>query len=102
MADEIKFTDEELKSLQELSQNYQNIQASFGQLKVQKILNQQQADALEEADVKMDADYKEIQDNERELVKQLNEKYGPGQLDPQTGVFTPTPQEEAAEEVEES
>ena len=102
MADEIKFSDEELKSLQELSQNYQNIQASFGQIKVQKILNQQQADALEEAEVKMDADYKDIQDKERELVQQLNEKYGPGQLDPQTGVFTPVPQEEAAEQVEES
>ena len=102
MADEIKFTDEELKSLQELSQNYQNIQASFGQMKVQKILNQQQADALEEAEVKMDADYKDIQDSERKLVEELNEKYGPGQLDPQTGVFTPVPQEEAAEEVEES
>ena len=103
MADEIKFTDEELKSLQELSQSYQNIQASFGQLKVQKILNQQQADALEEAEVKMDADYKDIQDNERKLVEELNEKYGPGQLDPQTGVFTPAPpQEEATEEVEQS
>ena len=102
MADEIKFTDEELKSLQDLSQSYQNIQASFGQMKVQKILNQQQADALEEAEVKMDADYKDIQDKERELDQQLNEKYGPGQLDPQTGVFTPVPQEEAAEEVEES
>ena len=89
MADEIKFTDEELKSLQELSQSYQNIQASFGQLKVQKILNQQQADALEEAEVKMDSDYKDIQDNERKLVEELNEKYGPGQLDPETGVFTP-------------
>ena len=102
MADEIKFTDEELKSLQDLSQSYQNILASFGQMKVQKILNQQQADALEEAEVKMDADYKDIQDKERELVQQLNEKYGPGQLDPQTGVFTPVPQEEPAEEVEES
>ena len=103
MADEIKFTDEELKSLQDLSQSYQNIQASFGQLKVQKILNQQQADALEEAEVKMDSDYKEIQDNERKLVEELNEKYGPGQLDPQTGVFTPAPkEEEAAQEVEQS
>ena len=102
MADEIKFSDEELKSLQDLSQSYQNIQASFGQIKVQKILNQQQADALEEAEVKMDSDYKDIQDNERKLVEELNEKYGPGQLDPQTGVFTPVPQEEAAEEVEES
>ena len=102
MADEIKFSDEELKSLQDLSQSYQNIQASFGQMKVQKILNQQQADALEEAEVKMDADYKDIQDSERKLVEELNEKYGPGQLDPQTGVFTPVPQEEPAEEVEES
>ena len=102
MADEIKFTDEELKSLQELSQNYQNIQASFGQIRVQKILAEQQADALEEAEVKMEADYKDIQDSERKLVEELNEKYGPGQLDPQTGVFTPVPQEEAAEEVEES
>ena len=102
MAEEIKFSEEELKSLQELSQSYQNIQASFGQMKVQKILNQQQADALEEAEVKMDADYKDIQDSERKLVEELNEKYGPGQLDPQTGVFTPTPQEEAAEVVEES
>jgi len=72
-------------------------------MKVQKILNQQQADALEEAEVKMDADYKDIQDNERKLVEELNEKYGPGQLDPQTGVFTPAPkEEEAAEEVEQS
>ena len=98
MADEIKFTDEELKSLSDLSQSYQNIQNSFGQIRVQKILAEQQAEALEEAEVKMEADYKEMQDTERELVQQLNEKYGPGQLDPQTGVFTPVPQEEAAAE----
>ena len=98
MADEIKFTEDELKSLGDLSQNYQNIQTSFGQLRVQKILAEQQAEALEEAEVKMEADYKEMQDKERELVQQLNEKYGPGQLDPQTGVFTPVPQDEAQEE----
>ena len=89
MADEIKFTDEELKSLSELSQNYQSIQASFGQIRVQRILAEQQADALEEAEVKMEADYKDMQETERDLVQQLNEKYGPGQLDPATGTFTP-------------
>ena len=96
MADEIKFTDEELKSLSDLSQNYQNIQASFGQLRVQKILLEQQGESLEEAEVKMEADYKDLQETERKLVQELNEKYGPGQLDPQTGVFTPIPQEEEA------
>ena len=102
MADEIKFTDEELKSLGDLSQNYQNIQASFGQLRVQKILLEQQGESLEEAEVKMEADYKDLQGTERDLVKELNDKYGPGQLDPQTGVFTPVPQTEAQEEEEEA
>ena len=101
MADEIKFTDEELKSLSELSQGYQNIQTGFGQLRVQKILLEQQGEALEEAEVQMESDYKDNQETERKLVQELNEKYGPGQLDPQTGVFTPVPQPEEQEEAPE-
>jgi hypothetical protein len=97
MAEEIKFTDEELKSLSELSQGYQNIQSAFGQMRVQKILLEQQKDGLEEAEVKMEADYAENQQKERDLVKELNDKYGPGQLDPASGVFTPTPQVEVDE-----
>ena len=95
MAKETKFTEEEIKSLNELSQNYQQIQLAFGQFKVQHLLAEQQMTALEEAEVQMEADYSDLQDKERELVKQLNEKYGPGSLDPATGVFTPAP---AAEE----
>ena len=102
MAKEIKFTDEELKSLSELSQGYQNIQSAFGQVKVQRILAQQQLDNLDEADARMDSDYTDLQQKERDLVEQLNEKYGPGTLDPQTGVFTPTPQDQPVEETEES
>ena len=90
MAKEIKFTDEELKSLSDLAQGYQTTQAAFGQLRVQKILLSQQKDALEEAEVKLESDYIELQQNEQKIVKGLNDKYGPGQLDPQTGVFTPT------------
>jgi hypothetical protein len=52
----------------------------------------------------MEADYSENQQKERDLVKELNEKYGPGQLDPKTGVFTPVPQteEEEVKVIEES
>ena len=100
MAEEIKFSEEELKSLGELSQGYQNIQSAFGQVRVQKILAQQQLDGLEEAEVKMEGDYTDLQQKERDLVADLNKKYGPGQLDPQTGVFTPTPQAEPVEETE--
>tara|TARA_B100000073_G_C23423100_1_gene448094 strand:- start:192 stop:494 length:303 start_codon:yes stop_codon:yes gene_type:complete len=100
MAKEIKFTEEELKSLSDLAQGYQTTQAAFGQLRVQKILLQQQSEGLEEAEIKLEADYTSLQDNERDIVKQLNEKYGPGSLDPQTGVFTPVESDE--EKVEES
>ena len=67
-ASETKFSDEELTSLKSLQEGYTEKQAQFGQLKVQKLLVQEQ-----------------------DLVKQLNEKYGPGSLDPATGVFTPAP-----------
>ena len=99
MSKEVKFTEEELKSLSDLAQGYQTTQAAFGQLRVQKILLQQQSEGLEEAEIKLEADYTSLQDNERDIVKQLNEKYGPGSLDPQTGVFTPVESdEEKAEE----
>ena len=102
MADEIKFSEEELKSLQELSQGYQRVQASFGQLSVQRLILQQQMDSADEAHAQLEADYVNNQDKERELVKGLNEKYGPGSLDPETGVFTPTPEQPAAEQSPES
>ena len=88
---EVKFTEDELKSLRDLQDGYSEKSAQFGQLKVQKLLVQQQLDQLEQTEVQMEADYASLQEKERELVKSLNEKYGPGTLDPQSGVFTPAP-----------
>ena len=98
MAKEIKFTEDEIKSLGDLSVNYQRVQTSFGQLRVQKILLQQQHEGLEEAEVKLESDYITLQEKERVLVKELNDKYGPGSLDPQTGVFTPIETDETSDE----
>jgi predicted nucleic acid-binding Zn-ribbon protein len=89
MAESIKFTAEELKSLQEIQNQYQTKTIEFGQMKVQKILLTQQLDSLERQMEQMEVDYTNIQQTERELVKTLNEKYGPGSLDPSTGTFTP-------------
>ena len=97
MAKEVKFTDDELKQLQGLQTSYQEKQLQFGQLKVQRILQQQQSDALEEAEVQLEEEYKGVQETERSLVKQLNEKYGPGSLNPETGVFTSTETTETTE-----
>ena len=92
MADqETKFTDDELKSLQDLQTSYQQKQLQFGQLEVQRLLVTQQLDQLDNAKSKLEVEYGEVQETERNLVKSLNEKYGPGNLDPATGVFTPAP-----------
>ena len=87
---ETKFTDDELKSLQELQTNYQEKQNVLGQLAVQKILMNQQVESIETRLVEVEQEYQTVQQEERELVKTLNDKYGPGQLDPATGVFTPS------------
>jgi|TARA_R110000824_G_scaffold230148_3_gene417770 hypothetical protein len=85
---EVKFTDDELKSLQGLQTNYQEKQNVLGQLAVQKILINQQVEAIETRLVDVETEYQSVQQEERDLVKTLNDKYGPGQLDPATGVFT--------------
>ena len=87
---EVKFTEDELKSLQDLQTNYQEKQAALGQLSVQRILVNQQMEGLEMRQDELETEYTAVQQEERDLDQKLNEKYGPGQLDPQTGVFTPT------------
>ena len=87
---EVKFTDDELKSLQDLQTNYQEKQAALGQLSVQRILVNQQMETLDIRQDELETEYTAVQQEERDLVKGLNEKYGPGQLDPQTGIFTST------------
>ena len=96
--DEIKFSEEELKELSGLQQSYQDKQNLLGQLAVQKILLNQQVEGIDNRQVELEGEYEEVQQTERDLVQKLNEKYGPGQLDPETGVFTPVPQEEAPAE----
>ena len=92
---EMKFTEEELQSLQNLQNGYQEKQALLGQLAVQRILLDQQSDALEIRTTEVEEEYAGVQQQERDLVEQLNEKYGPGSLNPETGVFTPAPVEES-------
>ena len=99
MADqETKFSEKELKSFQDLQTSYQQKQLQFGQLRVQRLLVQQQLDAIDDTEAKLEVEYGEVQETERKLVADLNKKYGPGNLDPATGVFTPAPVAEETSE----
>ena len=91
MADTVKFTEDELATLQENSQVYQNIQTQLGQLAYNRMVLESQLDVLAEQQSGLEGQWKEAQEKEREFVKSLNDKYGPGTLNPETGEFTPAP-----------
>jgi len=98
MAEEIKFTEDELKGLSELRETYGKVQQDFGALKDRRLVLEQQLEELDNADEQVHKAYTDNQDTERKLVEELNEKYGPGSLNPETGVFTPQPVQESVEE----
>ena len=90
MAEDIKFTEDEMTSLKQLQEDYTTKQEQLGQISVQRILLNLQIDSLEQRQEQLEKEYVEVQQREQSLVKTLNDKYGQGQLDPNTGVFTPT------------
>ena len=82
MPEEVKFTEEELTQVQNIQKSYQSVQNQFGQLKLAQIrLDVQEVD-LEEA-------LKNIQSEEKKFLDGITNKYGQGNLNPETGVFTP-------------
>jgi len=101
MADkEVKFTEDEMKQLNTLQQGYVNIQNALGQFGVSRIRLNQQFDDLDTAEENVRVQFTENQTNEREFVDSINKKYGDGNLDLTTGVFTSKPVEETTEKTD--
>ena len=83
MAENIKFTDEELKSIEGIRTQYAEITNRFGQITLTKYnLDLQEKQAHK--------DFEVIRAEEQKVLNGITEKYGPGTLDPNTGVFTPS------------
>ena len=81
-----KFTEDELKQVQNFQTNYASIQNQFGQIKMAVLRLEQQEIDLEES-------LKSLQDEEKKFLDKITEKYGQGTLNPETGVFTPNKSE---------
>ena len=95
---EIKFTEKELQSLQELSNESNGITNRFGQLAIAKINLEKQSEAVEEEEFKLHEELEALKKEEQATLQSITEKYGPGTLDPQTGVFTPSVEVQPSEE----
>jgi hypothetical protein len=81
MAQEVKFAQEELVELNAMQQKVSDILIQFGQHELQRI-------NLENSKKVLEAKYAELMKHQNELAQKLSDKYGPGVVDPSTGIFT--------------
>ena len=88
--DEIKFTEKELQTLNDLQVKYNTITNQFGQLAIAKLNLEKQTEVVNDQEFKLQEELDQAREQEQEILNEITEKYGPGQLDPQSGVFTPT------------
>jgi len=87
---EIKFTEDELKSVGDLQVKYNTVTNKFGQIAIAKLNLEKQQESVEEEEFKVHEELESVRAEEQEVLTGITEKYGPGTLDPQTGVFTPS------------
>ena len=87
---EIKFTQDELTNIESIRNGFNEVQTLLGRLEIQRIQTEQALENIHNDKLRLETRYSDLVDEERKMVQDLNEKYGPGNLDPDTGVFTPT------------
>lgn len=84
-----QFTQEEINQIKELQTNYQQIGLELVQAKLAIIQIKQQLTEYEQQEASLIDKISTINKQEQEFVAQLQQKYGKGELDLSTGVFTP-------------
>lgn len=87
MAKEIKFTDEEVQEINNLRAQLQVAFQRIGELDIRRR-------ELDNARNQLLVQYDEIRKQEQQIFTKLNEKYGDGNYDPETNIFTPIQRKE--------
>jgi chromosome segregation ATPase len=94
MSDNIskEFQAEDIQAVKDLQSRYATNTAQIGQVEVELHLLKRRLSQIEEMRVNLFSTYDELQKQEKELVASLNEKYGDGVLDLDSGKFIPSAQ----------
>lgn len=87
----IKFSEEEIQSLQEIQEKYIAIQNDFGTLAINRIRVEKSLTAIDVAEENLRKAFDENRDKETEYVDGITKKYGDGTLNIEDGVFEPKP-----------
>ena len=85
----VKLSEEEIKGLGDLRQKYAEITANLGRFSLDKNEIEKRLSLINTEIEKLYSVYDENVKAEQDLVNKLNEKYGQGRIDLESGVFTP-------------
>jgi hypothetical protein len=87
---EKEFHQEDIDAVKSLQSKYARTTAQIGQVEIELYLLNKRLEQTKELREKLFSDYANLQNDESELVKTLNEKYGDGVLDIDSGKFIPS------------
>lgn len=85
-----EFESSDIEEVKGLQSDYAAVTAQIGQVEVELHLLKRRLSELETFRTDLFAKYEEFQGKEKELVNKLNEKYGDGVLDLDSGRFIPS------------
>ena len=83
------FEQEDIDTVKGLQSSYARTTAQIGQVEIELHLLNKRLEQMKELRERLFTDYSNLQTDESELVKKLNEKYGDGVLDLDSGKFIP-------------
>jgi len=85
----IKFQKEEIEKIQNFKNDYADVTAKLGEIEIELIVYEQQKNQLDSYKEQLQKKYLQLRTDEVKLATELKEKYGDGEFDITTGIFTP-------------
>ena len=86
---EVVVPKEEIQEIKSLQEKYQGIALQLGQASLQRSQLNKELENVETNEQKLHVEYDEARESEQEIIKKMTEKYGIGNLDVESGKFTP-------------
>ena len=85
----VEFEKDDVKLIETMQKDYVSLQTAIGTIYLRKHQAIQQLEQIENQLSELEVNFTRLREDEKTLMKNLEEKYGQGGLDLETGEFTP-------------
>jgi|TARA_B110000977_G_C10734918_1_gene360584 hypothetical protein len=86
----IKFEEDEIKKIEKFRNDFSEVTAKLGEVEIELTLIEAQKDNVVKFKNQLKDQYLKLRESEIKLAGELKEKYGDGEFDINTGMFTPS------------